>query len=137
MIFLGCSIPFFWLQVALFENKVYSIDRLFRGKVKSNKVDAVIDKDVLEEEERVKAKNPEDLKVRLHDFQKVFGDVTACKRVSFGLEYGECFALLGISGAGKTTCFKSLTGEIYPTKGQVHVHGQDITTMKGFNIARK
>ena len=80
MIFLGCSIPFFWLQVALFENKVYSIDRLFRGKVKSNKVDAVIDKDVLEEEERVKAKNPEDLKVRLHDFQKVFGDVTACDR---------------------------------------------------------
>lgn len=43
MIFLGCSIPFFWLQVALFENKVYSIDRCFRGKVKSNQVDAVID----------------------------------------------------------------------------------------------
>ena len=30
-----------------------------------------------------------------------------------------------------------MTGEIYPTKGSVHVFGEDITTMKGFNIARK
>ena len=52
--------------------------------------------------------------------------------ISFGLEYGECFALLGVSGAGKTTCFKSLTGEIYPTRGSVTINGYDITTAGGF-----
>ena len=43
--------------------------------------------------------------------------MSAVKNVSFGLEYGECFALLGVSGAGKTTCFKCLTGEMYPSQG--------------------
>lgn len=68
MIFLCCSIPFFWLQVALFENKVYSIDRCFRGKAKTNKVDAVVDVDILEEEKRVASKTPEELKVRMDGF---------------------------------------------------------------------
>jgi len=51
---------------------------------------------------------------------------------TFGLEYGECFALLGVSGAGKTTTFKCLTGEIYPTKGQLTINGNDMTTAGGF-----
>ena len=53
--------------------------------------------------------------VRISNVKKHFGDFTAVKNISFGLEYGECFALLGISGAGKTTLFKCLTGEIYPS----------------------
>jgi hypothetical protein len=68
MIFLACSIPFFWLQVALFENKVYSIDRCFRGKAKANQVDGVIDEDIVEEEKRVNSKTPDELKVRLSGF---------------------------------------------------------------------
>jgi hypothetical protein len=68
MIFLACSIPFFWLQVALFEMKVYSIDRCFRGKVKENQVGAVIDEDITEEEKRVTSKTPDELKVRMCGF---------------------------------------------------------------------
>jgi ABC-type multidrug transport system ATPase subunit len=69
----------------------------------------------LEEENRVASKTPDDLKVRVSNLGKTYGKVTAVQRASFGLEYGECFALLGISGAGKTTCFKTMTGEVYPT----------------------
>ena len=54
------------------------------------------------------------------------------KDVSFGIENGECFALLGVSGAGKSTCFKCLTGEIYPSSGSLTIYGHDITTSKGF-----
>jgi ABC-type multidrug transport system ATPase subunit len=43
--------------------------------------------------------------------------IEAVKRISFGLGYGECFALLGISGAGKTTMFKMITGEVLPSEG--------------------
>jgi len=85
----------------------------------------------------VNSKTPADLKVRVHNYKKTYGQVTAVDNVSFGLEYGECFALLGVSGAGKTTLFKSMTGEIYPTSGEVHICGQDITTTNGFQEARK
>ena len=50
-------------------------------------------------------------------YGKTYGEVVAVDKVSFGLEYGECFALLGVSGAGKTNCFKCLTGEVQPTSG--------------------
>lgn len=64
--------------------------------------------------------------------QKKYGKVEAIKDISFGLDYGECFALLGVSGAGKSTCFKCLTGEIYPTSGELTIHGNNITTSAGF-----
>ena len=37
------------------------------------------------------------------------------KSVSFVLI--QCFGLLGVNGAGKTSLFKMLTGDIYPTSG--------------------
>jgi ABC-type multidrug transport system ATPase subunit len=46
--------------------------------------------------------------------------------MSFGLDYGECFALLGVNGAGKSTTFKSLTADTIPTEGEI--------TVAGFNI---
>jgi len=42
---------------------------------------------------------------------------TAVEEVSFVIPKGECFALLGVNGAGKSTVFKMLTGDINPTSG--------------------
>jgi len=75
--------------------------------------------------------------VRVNHAKKTYGEVKAVKDVSFGLEFGECFALLGISGAGKTTLFKCLTGNIYPSSGQLTISGFDVTTASGFGQARK
>ena len=55
--------------------------------------------------------------VKVNRIRKYYGNSSAVQRVSFGLEYGECFALLGVSGAGKTTTFKCLTGEEIPSAG--------------------
>jgi len=52
--------------------------------------------------------------------------VRAVQGVSFGLDYGECFALLGVNGAGKSTTFKSLTGDIEPTSGTITIQGFDV-----------
>jgi ABC-type multidrug transport system ATPase subunit len=41
----------------------------------------------------------------------------AVERLTFGLEKGECFALLGVNGAGKSTTFKILTAGEEPTDG--------------------
>ncbi len=159
--FIGASIPIFWLLVIAFEMRVF--DRCSE-KRESKKEQEANDKyennvrgqfhrldtgslqqfipfleetDVTVEEKRVQGLKPEELPVRVNKIKKTYGKVTAVDRVSFGLEYGECFALLGVSGAGKTNCFKCLTGEIYPTKGDVTVNGFDVTTSKGFQNARK
>lgn len=34
------------------------------------------------------------------------------RNVSFAVKNGECFGLLGVNGAGKTTMFRMLTGEV-------------------------
>ena len=52
--------------------------------------------------------------------------------LSFGLEYGECFALLGVNGAGKTTTFKSLTGDVVPTTGEIYINGFNVENVKEF-----
>lgn len=89
------------------------------------------------EERRVADTNVKDLPVRVNKIRKEYGKVIAVDKISFGLEHGECFALLGVSGAGKTNCFKCLTGEIKPTKGDVTINGFDVTTKSGFLKARK
>ena len=38
--------------------------------------------------------------------------VLAVDRISFGVPSGQCFGLLGVNGAGKSTTFKMLTGDI-------------------------
>lgn len=55
--------------------------------------------------------------------------------LSFGLEAGETFALLGVNGAGKTTTFKTLTSEIEPTSGSIHIGALNIAT--DFNKIKK
>ena len=71
--------------------------------------------------------------------RKVYGmgknSVIACKKVSFGLDYGDCFALLGVNGAGKTTTFKMLTGLVKPTAGHIKIGDNDVS--KKFNSVRK
>lgn len=55
--------------------------------------------------------------------------------LSFALQSGECFALLGVNGAGKSTTFKSLTCEVSPTSGSIRIAGFDVT--KQFEKVRK
>lgn len=50
----------------------------------------------------------------------------AVENISFGLHYGECFALLGVNGAGKSTTFKSLTAGVLPSEGAISIGGYDI-----------
>ena len=108
------------------------------------------DEDVIAEEKRVEnqsndqdnwnsvSNNRYDC-IRVYNFQKEYptscgGPVKAVRNCSFGLDYGECFALLGVNGAGKSTTFKSLTRDITPTTGEITVQGYNIQTQ--FSEAR-
>ncbi|PAV79241.1 hypothetical protein WR25_13280 [Diploscapter pachys] len=52
----------------------------------------------------------------------------AVKGVSFAVGEGECFGLLGLNGAGKTTCFGMLTGKISPGTGSVYIDGCSVAS---------
>lgn len=61
--------------------------------------------------------------------RKTTGYYKAVNDVSFSIEAGETFGLVGESGCGKTTVGKSVLRLIEPTEGIVRLDGQDITAM--------
>lgn len=67
---------------------------------------------------------------------KSFGGIVAVDDVSFSLAKGELLALIGPNGAGKSTCFNMLMGQLPPTKGTVHLNGQNITGLSPRRIWR-
>jgi ABC-2 type transport system ATP-binding protein len=48
----------------------------------------------------------------------------ALRDVSFAVEAGETFGLIGANGSGKSTALKLLAGIIHPTSGSVSVKGR-------------
>lgn len=61
--------------------------------------------------------------------------VTALKEISFEVDRGELFGLLGPDGAGKTTLFRILTTLMLADKGMASVNGIDVVT--GYKDIRK
>ncbi|XP_028170335.1 ATP-binding cassette sub-family A member 3-like [Ostrinia furnacalis] len=51
----------------------------------------------------------------------------AVKGISFSVKKGECFGLLGVNGAGKTSMFRMLTADRCVTKGQIFANGRFLT----------
>jgi branched-chain amino acid transport system ATP-binding protein len=65
-----------------------------------------------------------------------FGGVAAIAGVDFSLPAGELRCLIGANGAGKSTFFKMLTGQIKPSSGSLKIMGQDASRLQPFEIAR-
>jgi branched-chain amino acid transport system ATP-binding protein len=66
-----------------------------------------------------------------------FGGVHAVRDVNFSLGEGELRCLIGSNGAGKSTFFKMLTGQLKPTSGTVLLRGEDVTRAEPHDIARR
>ena len=61
----------------------------------------------------------------VENISKSFGKIKALDSVSFQVNRGELFGLIGPDGAGKTTLFRLLTTLLYPDEGKVTVDGYD------------
>ena len=93
----------------------------------------VEDEDV--ERMRVEALNssPGDVAVKVSGLRKIYGNIfnksdvkIAVQEASFVVHPQQAFALLGVNGAGKSTCFRILTGESGPTSGEIFISGYNV-----------
>lgn len=62
--------------------------------------------------------------VELRHITKYFPGIIACNDVSFSVNKGEIFALLGENGAGKSTLMSILFGLYEPDKGDIYIRGK-------------
>lgn len=61
-----------------------------------------------------------------HSISKGFPGVQALDGVSFGIQRGDCHALMGENGAGKSTLGKILAGVYSPDSGSIEMEGRPI-----------
>ena len=65
--------------------------------------------------------------LELRGVTRRFGALLALDDVSMTLKPGERRAVLGSNGAGKTTLFNCITGDFYPSAGEIRLYGEDVT----------
>lgn len=64
--------------------------------------------------------------IAVRGLTKRYGEFTAVRDLSFGVEPGEVLGLVGPNGAGKTTTLRALSGIITPSAGSIAVGGFDM-----------
>ncbi|HSG57375.1 MAG TPA: ABC transporter ATP-binding protein, partial [Paracoccaceae bacterium] len=68
--------------------------------------------------------------IALHDVSLQYGELPVLRGASFTAAAGKTTALVGASGAGKSTVFNVLTRLVEPASGDVQIGGTDITAMQ-------
>ncbi|XP_063017090.1 phospholipid-transporting ATPase ABCA7 isoform X3 [Melospiza melodia melodia] len=88
------------------------------------------DQDVARERARVGSIPPHGHLLLLKDLTKVYRrrKAPAVDRLCVAIPPGECFGLLGVNGAGKTSTFKMLTGDTEVTLGEAWLKGHSVLT---------
>lgn len=62
------------------------------------------------------------------ELNKKFGKLSVLKDVNLSFRKGECIALIGPNGCGKTTLIKTILGMVIPDKGQLLFDGTSIAS---------
>ena len=64
-----------------------------------------------------------------------YGDFVILKNLSFDIERGEVFVILGGSGCGKSTLLKHMIGLLPPAAGEILIDGGNLATATGVERA--
>uniref|UniRef100_A0A7N5ZRN0 P-type phospholipid transporter n=1 Tax=Anabas testudineus TaxID=64144 RepID=A0A7N5ZRN0_ANATE len=88
------------------------------------------DEDVARERQRILSGAGQSDILELRQLTKIYKrkQKPAVDRLCVGIPPGECFGLLGVNGAGKTSTFKMLTGDSVVTSGEAYLAGKSVTT---------
>jgi phospholipid/cholesterol/gamma-HCH transport system ATP-binding protein len=78
--------------------------------------------------------------IRVINFTAAYGDAVIIDNISFEVNRGEIFVILGGSGCGKSTVLKHMIGLYEPASGKILIDGEDIAKAEGeerINILKK
>ena len=81
------------------------------------------------------AKRIEMYAIEIYNLSKSYGLVRALTDISFSVEEGEIFGLIGPDGSGKTSLFRILTTLLKPDSGEAMIRGLDV--IRDFKQVRK
>jgi len=65
--------------------------------------------------------------IEINGIYKQFGKLQVLSDINLSFKSGECIALIGPNGCGKTTLIKCILGMVIPTRGTIKVKGRAIT----------
>lgn len=74
--------------------------------------------------------------LQVDNVSKRFEGLMAVKNVSFTVDKGIIFGLIGPNGSGKTTLFNLITGFLKPNAGKISFLGKEITGVAPYHICR-
>ena len=137
-------IEFSYKLAFLLKKKTINQNKLENKEEKDDKKIHFLDeeKNLKENKSLIEEKNPESIEdknsdiiepdVKIENLTKVYNTKSllscsksskkqAIKGISFTMKPGTIFGLLGTNGAGKTSTFKILTGDIFPTSGNAYI----------------
>lgn len=120
------AVEYRWIQNIYF--------KIFKPKRPENipeSEDGQVDSDVFDEKMKVRTVTPylqstKNLVVK--DLTKFYKSHMAVNQLCISVGRGECFGLLGVNGAGKTSTFKMLTGDASISMGEAWVEGISVKT---------
>jgi len=75
--------------------------------------------------------------LKVTDLKKAYGAIQAVGGVSFEVQPGEIFGVIGPNGSGKTTLFNSMLGQITPDSGKIELNGEDVTKLGPLQLNRR
>lgn len=64
--------------------------------------------------------------ISINNISKKFGKLEVLKQIDLQLNRGECIALIGPNGCGKTTLIKAILGMVLPDSGDIIFNGKSI-----------
>ncbi len=64
--------------------------------------------------------------INVKNIEKKFGKLHVLKNINLSFNKGECIALIGPNGCGKTTLIKSILGMVLPNNGTIEFNGKSI-----------
>jgi len=74
--------------------------------------------------------------LKIENITKSFKGLIALDNVSFSAQKAEILGIIGPNGAGKTTLFNLISGFSVPDKGNILFEGQNLTTLKPYQISK-
>jgi branched-chain amino acid transport system ATP-binding protein len=72
--------------------------------------------------------------LKVSGLKKAYGAIQAVGGVSFEVQPGEIFGVIGPNGSGKTTMFNSVLGQITPDAGSIELNGKNITGLSPLQL---